>query len=88
MFILEAGNAVLDILTGAHNPSGRVVVTWYAGDNQLPYMTDYSMVNRTYRYMEGKPMFYFGYGLSYTTFTYSDLKVLTVFNAVYLYCNG
>ena len=71
----EMGNALLDVITGAYNPSGRLVVTWYTNDDQLPPMISYSMVNRTYRYMEGKPMFYFGYGMSYTTFNYSNFMV-------------
>ncbi len=75
-FLLEeAGNAILDVITGAYNPAGRLVVTWYTGNEQLPPMVNYSMVNRTYRYMVAKPQFYFGYGLSYTTFEYSALSV-------------
>ena len=79
----ETGNAVLDVITGAYNPSGRLVVTWYTGDEQLPPMVSYSMVNRTYRYMQATPRYYFGYGLSYTTFDYSSLTVHR-----YNYCIG
>ena len=71
----ESGNAVLSVLTGEFNPAGRLVVTWYTGNGQLPPMVSYSMVNRTYRYMVDKPQYYFGYGLSFTTFNYSDLVV-------------
>ena len=75
LHITEAGNAVLSVLTGEFNPAGRLVVTWYTGNEQLPPMVSYSMVNRTYRYMVDKPQYHFGYGLSYTTFNYSSLTV-------------
>lgn len=65
-----AGTAVADILWGDCNPSGRLPVTFYAGDDQLPDFNDYSMKGRTYRYFEGQPLYPFGYGLSYTTFAY------------------
>ena len=71
----EAGNAIYDVLTGEYNPAGRLAVTWYTGNEQLPPMVDYTMVNRTYRYMAATPQYYFGYGLSYTTFQYSSLSV-------------
>ena len=81
----EAGNAVLSVLTGDFNPAGRLVVTWYTGDDQLPPMVSYSMVNRTYRYMMDTPQYHFGYGLSYTNFSYS---ALTVWNPLFYhwYC--
>lgn len=71
-----AGTAVADILWGDCNPSGRLPVTFYTGDEQLPDFNDYSMKGRTYRYFEGRPLYPFGYGLSYTTFTY-DTPVCT-----------
>ena len=70
-----AGTAIADILSGTYNPSGRLPVTFYAGVKDLPAFTDYSMVNRTYRYYTGKPLYPFGYGLSYTRFSYSGLKL-------------
>jgi beta-glucosidase len=69
------GEAIADILTGKANPSGRLPVTFYASDDQLPPFTDYSMKGRTYRYFSGTPLYRFGYGLSYTTFRYSGLHL-------------
>jgi beta-glucosidase len=66
----EGGTAVADVLTGNYNPSGRLPVTFYASDKDLPAYADYAMANRTYRYFTGTPQFPFGHGLSYTTFTY------------------
>ncbi|MGA2569989.1 MAG: glycoside hydrolase family 3 C-terminal domain-containing protein [Terracidiphilus sp.] len=71
----EGGNAVAQTLSGANNPAGRLPVTFYKSLDQLPNFEDYSMRGRTYRYFAGKPLFPFGYGLSYTTFSYSGLKV-------------
>jgi beta-glucosidase len=71
----EGGAAVADTLSGRNNPAGRLPVTFYKGVSQLPPFEDYSMKGRTYRYFDGEPLFPFGYGLSYTTFSYSDLKV-------------
>jgi len=70
-----AGQAIANLLTGKVNPSGRLPVTFYAGDQQLAPFTDYSMQGRTYRYFTGQPLYPFGYGLSYTTFRYSQLKL-------------
>lgn len=70
----RAGTAIADVLFGDYNPSGRLPVTFYASDKDLPSFTDYAMHNRTYRYFKGKPLYPFGYGLSYTHFTYSRLK--------------
>jgi beta-glucosidase len=71
----EGGTAVAQTLSGANNPAGRLPVTFYTGVEQLPHFEDYGMANRTYRYFEGKPLYPFGYGLSYTTFHYSDLHI-------------
>jgi len=70
-----AGAAVADILFGDYNPSGRLPVTFYKGDADLPSFEDYSMGNRTYRYFKGEALYPFGFGLSYTTFKYSNLKL-------------
>ena len=69
-----AGTAVADVLFGDYNPAGRLPVTFYKGDADLAFFTDYSMANRTYRYFSGKPLYGFGYGLSYTTFRYDQLS--------------
>ncbi len=71
----EAGTAVADILFGDYNPSGRLPVTFYKSVDQLPDFEDYSMQGRTYRYMKEEPLYPFGYGLSYTTFTYRNAKL-------------
>jgi beta-glucosidase len=70
-----AGTAVADVLFGDYNPAGRLPVTFYRSVDQLPDFSDYSMQGRTYRYFKGEPLYPFGYGLSYTSFSYSDLKV-------------
>jgi beta-glucosidase len=70
-----SGTALADVLFGDYNPAGRLPVTFYASDKDLPDFTDYSMNNRTYRYFKGVPLFKFGYGLSYSTFQYSALKI-------------
>lgn len=69
------GKAIADLLFGEFSPSGRLPVTFYRNDNELPDFCDYSMRERTYKYFTGEPLFPFGYGLSYTRFAYSDLKV-------------
>jgi len=66
-----AGKALADVIFGNYNPSGRLPVTFYASDSDLPGFEDYSMANRTYRYFKGKPLYPFGYGLSYTKFAYA-----------------
>lgn len=65
------GTAVADVLSGAFNPSGKLPVTFYKGTYQLPDFEDYSMKGRTYRYMKERPLYPFGYGLSYTKFKMS-----------------
>jgi beta-glucosidase len=71
----EGGAAVANTLSGENNPAGRLPVTFYKDVSQLPHFEDYSMDNRTYRYFTGKPLYPFGYGLSYTSFSYSALTV-------------
>jgi len=71
----EGGAAIAETLSGKNNPAGRLPITFYTGVNQLPNFEDYGMANRTYRYFTGKPLYPFGYGLSYTTFKYSDLSL-------------
>lgn len=71
----EGGNAVADVIFGDYNPAGRLPVTWYKSVEQLPPFEDYSMTGRTYRYFTGEPLYPFGYGLSYTTFSYSNLSI-------------
>ncbi|MGQ8336215.1 glycoside hydrolase family 3 C-terminal domain-containing protein [Sunxiuqinia sp. A32] len=71
----QGGTAVADVLFGDYNPSGRLPVTYYKSVDQLPPFEDYNMEGRTYRYFHGDPLFPFGYGLSYTTFDYSNLQV-------------
>jgi beta-glucosidase len=69
------GTAVADILFGKTNPSGHLPVTFYKNIKQLPDFEDYSMKGRTYRYMKDKPLYPFGYGLSYTTYKYNKLRL-------------
>ncbi|MBP4136786.1 beta-glucosidase [Flavobacterium geliluteum] len=70
-----AGTAVADVLFGDYNPGGRLPVTFYGSDSDLSAFVDYSMENKTYRYFRGRPLFGFGYGLSYTSFKYDQLDV-------------
>lgn len=69
------GKAVAETLFGDYNPAGCLPVTFYKNVNQLPDFEDYNMTNRTYRYFTGKPLFPFGHGLSYTTFTYGEAQL-------------
>ncbi len=71
----EGGTAVADVLFGDYNPAGRLPVTFYKSVAQLPPFEDYRMTGRTYRYFEGEPLFPFGYGLSYTRFSYGKLEM-------------
>ncbi|MEM6886337.1 MAG: glycoside hydrolase family 3 C-terminal domain-containing protein, partial [Verrucomicrobiota bacterium] len=71
----QGGNAIADVLFGDYNPAGRLPVTFVKSLGQLPDFSNYDMAGRTYRFMTGEPQFPFGYGLSYTQFEYSDLKV-------------
>ena len=64
----QGGHALADVIFGDYNPSGKLPVTFYKNDAQLPPFEEYKMAGRTYRFMHDKPLFPFGYGLSYTTF--------------------
>ena len=68
-----AGSAIADVLFGDYNPAGRLPVTFYRSTADLPPFDDYAMAGRTYRFFTGKPLYAFGYGLSYTKFKYSHL---------------
>ncbi|HJP76437.1 MAG TPA: glycoside hydrolase family 3 C-terminal domain-containing protein [Pseudonocardiaceae bacterium] len=73
----ETGHALADVLFGDYDPSGRLTQTWYASDAGLPSITDYDIAKTglTYQYYQGKPLYPFGYGLSYTSFAYSNLRL-------------
>lgn len=69
------GTAIADVIFGDYNPAGRLPVTFYKDINDIPAFSNYDMKGKTYRYFKGEPLYEFGYGLSYTTFKYSNLKV-------------
>lgn len=69
------GLAIAELIAGAYSPSGRLPLTFYYGNQQLPAFDDYSMQGRTYRFIKEKPLYPFGYGLSYTTFSYGNVAV-------------
>jgi beta-glucosidase len=71
----QGGNAVADVIFGDYNPAGRLPVTYYKSVDQLPDFENYDMEGRTYRYFRGEPLYDFGYGLSYTSFSYSNLQL-------------
>lgn len=71
----QGGTAIADVLFGDYNPAGRLPVTFYKSVDQLPPFEDYNMAGRTYRYFQGEPLYPFGYGLSYTTFKYDNLRI-------------
>jgi beta-glucosidase len=71
----EGGTALADVLFGDYNPAGRMPVTFYRSVDDLPPFRDYAMAGHTYRFFKGEPLYPFGYGLSYTQFTYSDLEL-------------
>jgi beta-glucosidase len=72
----EQGTAIADVLFGDFNPGGKLTTTWYTGDAVLPPIGDYDLrKGRTYLYYQGQPLYPFGFGLSYTTFEYSNLVV-------------
>lgn len=68
------GKAIADLIFGVYSPSGKLPVTFYSNANHLPAFEDYRMENRTYKFFREQPLYPFGYGLSYTTFAYSDLN--------------
>jgi beta-glucosidase len=70
----QGGNAVADVLFGDYNPAGRLPVTYYKSIDQIPAFEDYDMKGKTYRFFSQEPLYPFGYGLSYTSFNYSDLS--------------
>ena len=74
----SGGLAVGNVLTGKFNPAGRLPLTFYKSIADLPPFDDYSMKNRTYRYFTGTPVYPFGFGLSYTTFSYAPVTVQPV----------
>lgn len=69
------GTAIADVLFGDYNPSGRLPLTFYKSVDQIPAFDDYSMQGRTYKYFRGEPLYPFGFGLSYTTFSYDKLSL-------------
>lgn len=71
----EGGRAVAKVLFGDVDPAGRLPITFYRSTRDLPPFEDYSMANRTYRYFHGRPLYAFGYGLSYTRFEYRHARV-------------
>ena len=70
-----AGTAIADVLFGDYNPAGRLPVTFYRSAEDLPAFSDYAMEGKTYRYLRKEPLYPFGFGLSYTNFTYSHLQM-------------
>jgi beta-glucosidase len=71
----QGGNAVADVLFGDYNPAGRLPVTYYKSIDQIPAFENYDMAGKTYRFFTQEPLYPFGYGLSYTTFNYSNISV-------------
>jgi beta-glucosidase len=71
----QGGNAVADVLFGDYNPAGRLPVTYYKSIDHIPAFENYDMKGKTYRFFTQEPLYPFGYGLSYTTFTYSGLSL-------------
>lgn len=69
------GTAIADVLFGDYNPAGRLPITFYKDINDIPPFEDYNMKGKTYRYFQGKPLYEFGFGLSYSAFKYSNLVI-------------
>lgn len=69
-----AGQAIADVVFGDYNPGGKLPVTFYKSEKDLPSFDDYNLTKQTYRYFKGEPLYSFGYGLSYTTFKYENIK--------------
>jgi beta-glucosidase len=76
----DGGHAVAGLIAGDYSPAGRLPVTFYHGVNDLPAFTDYTMKNRTYKYYQGEVLYPFGYGLSYTNFSYANPRFGTAAN--------
>src|SRR5690606_36649324 len=75
-----AGTAIADVLFGDYNPAGKLPVTFYKSVDDLPPFEDYEISTQTYRYFKGEPLYPFGYGLSYTSFKYENLKIKNEYN--------
>ena len=75
------GKVIAELLAGKYSPSGRLPVTFYHNESRLPEFTNYSMDGRTYKFLREDPLFPFGFGLSYTSFAYSGLKLSDSFRA-------
>jgi beta-glucosidase len=75
--IQETGNGLADILGGSYSPAGRLPLTWYEDESQLPSIMEYDIISAgtTYQYFPGKALWPFGHGLSYSNFSYSDLTI-------------
>ncbi|MDH3323660.1 MAG: glycoside hydrolase family 3 C-terminal domain-containing protein, partial [Flavobacteriaceae bacterium] len=74
------GTAIADVLFGDYNPAGRLPLTFYKSINDIPEFSDYDMKGKTYRYFEGKPLYEFGYGLSYSKFAYKNFEIPSQIN--------
>lgn len=74
-----AGQAIADVLFGDYNPGGKLPVTFYKSINDLPSFNDYNLTKQTYRFFKGEPLYPFGYGLSYTSFAYSNLVLENIY---------
>jgi beta-glucosidase len=71
----SGGTAIADVLFGDYNPGGRLPLTFYKSTSDLPDFSDYDMENRTYKFFKGNPLYPFGFGLSYTNFSYDNLLI-------------